>query len=140
MSKAITYIDTVHNGALSDKVRGLVAAVLRGLDGKTVRIQISPVKRVRSINQNSYYWGVVIPGVQNVFAHYGQPINPEEAHEYCKKEVGKLGRVIATPDSRPAIISRSTADLDTLAFENYLESIRAWAGEYGEIIPLPNEL
>lgn len=139
MSKAITYIDTVHNGALGDKVRRLLAAALRGLEGKTIRIQISQAKRVRSISQNAYYWGVVIPGVQAVFAEYGQKIDPEEAHEYCKREIGKLGRVIATPDNKPAIISRTTTDLNTIQFEDYLESIRAWASAFGEVIPLPNE-
>lgn len=102
-------------------------------------IEIKEAKRIRSRNQNNFYWGCVIPAVCGMFIEAGQPVDPDDVHEYLKTEVGKLTRSLTLPDGEIKTISGSTTKLTTGEFEDYMTAIRAWAAHYGCIIPLPNE-
>lgn len=91
---------------------------------------LKPAKKPRSNNQNKYYWGVVLEIIANEIG-----ISPEEAHDlmkiqFLKKHINeKLWTV------------KSTATLNTLAFEEYLDNVRRFASmELNCIIPLPNEI
>lgn len=103
-----------------------------------VRITVEQAKRLRSVNQNAYYWGVVIPHIIHMFQDAGQPASPDDVHQYLKERVGKLCKMIETPDGL-SFITGTTTNLSTAQFENYLEAVRAWAASYGCLIPLPNE-
>ena len=88
--------------------------------------------KIRSVEQNSYYWGVVIKILADDLGYIG-PGEKEELHEALKSKflvyMGKLG---------PQVMS--TTKLDTETFERYLEAIRSWARRDRDIvIPLPNE-
>lgn len=110
------------------------------LRGKDIDIVIKRAKKYRSGNQNRYYWGVVIPVIQQgLFDTQGECLTAEEVHEFCKsnfnyKEIVNegTGEVVRMP--------MKTADLSTIDFELYLDMIRTFSDEFfGVIIPLPNE-
>lgn len=109
-------------------------SVLKSRKPKVYNIEIVEYRKNRSSNQNKYYFGVVIAELCN---HTGY--NSDEMHEILKKKFNpkdcvlkKTGEVITIGDS--------TADLNTLQFENYLEQIRIFAlTELDVLIPLPNE-
>lgn len=102
-------------------------------------VEVREAKRTRSKLQNSFYWGCVIPTVCAMFHDAGQPVDPDDVHEYLKSEVGKLTRKLTLPDGETKTINGSTAKLSAADFENYLTAVRAWAAHYGCIIPMPNE-
>ncbi len=104
-----------------------------------VTVEIKEAKRIRSLSQNSYYWGIVISSVTGMFNEHGTQASPEDVHNYLRENVGKLFKRINLPDGEIKTIGRSTTELTTSEFELYLEQIRAWAANYGLIIPLPNE-
>lgn len=106
---------------------------------KRLVLTLKEQKRRRSLNQNAYYWGVVVHAVTQMFREHGNYVDPEETHEFLKLRVGKLARVIVTPDGEVVKSLGSTAKLSKMEFEVYLEQIRAWAAQWGCIIPLPNE-
>jgi len=86
-------------------------------------------RQSRSDNQNRYYWGVVVRMIADELGY-----SDEEAHEAIKWEfLRKLGVRITTV--------RSTADLSTVEFEEYLSKVRTWASiELNIMIPLPHEV
>lgn len=116
-----------------------LGAAVAGLEDKTLVLSLKEQKRKRSLNQNAYYWGVVVEAVTQMFREHGNYVDAEEVHEFLKLRVGKLSRVIVTPDGEIVKSLGSTAKLSKLEFEAYLERVRAWAAEFGCVIPLPNE-
>lgn len=98
--------------------------------------------RKRSIPQNRYYRGVVVPLVREGLyeAGYDEVKTNDDAHEvlkglfHKKNVVNKLtGDVITTV--------LSTTEFTIPEFEKYIETICKWAAEYlGVIIPAPYQV
>ena len=97
-----------------------------------VELTVGKPRKQRSNAENNYYWGVIIEILRN---HIGY--TAEEMHEALKwKFLKRHGEKVY---QLPTI--RSTADLSTVEFENYMSEIREWASiEMGCYIPLPNEV
>jgi NinB protein len=131
----------VSNGRIPLETSQAVAAAIRRMEGKRLVISLREQKRTRSNNQNAFYWAVVIPLVLEMFVEAGNDTNPEEVHLFLKENVGGsvCVKVLLTPDGKRCPVLRSSADLSTAEFEDFLERVRAWAAEMGTQIPLPNE-
>lgn len=101
---------------------------------KRVVLTVKRERKDRSLNQNNYYWGVVVTMI-------GQAIGEtdiESVHEVLKREHNYYIRTVSGRDIR---VPLSTADLNTADFEAYMERVRRWASEYLSLyIPLPNEV
>lgn len=92
-------------------------------------LEIYKAKAKRSLNQNSYYWGVVVTILAD---ETGYTI--DEVHQ-------ELGGMFLRYVKSGKEFVRSTATLDTLEFEKYLEQCRKWAwNDLNITIPLPNEV
>ncbi len=104
---------------------------LKQLEGKEIEITIQKERKKRSNQQNAYYWGCVIA----IFAD-SLGYEPEELHEALKWQF------LRTHSDKPDLPSvRSTTDLDTAEFTEYIEQIRRFAAEkHGCIIPSPGEV
>ena len=98
-------------------------------EGKKVEVIVRPLKKHRSGEQNRYYWGVVIDIIAGATGY-----SPEEAHDAMRVKfladmTGDLPRV------------RSTTDLTTSEFMDYIAQIQQFGSEYLEVyIPEPNEI
>jgi len=119
-------------------IKGISTAV-SNLNGKIIKITIEESKKKRSLNQNAYYFGVVVQAVLQMFIEAGNDVDDEEVHLFLKREVGKLTKIITDKQGNKSTILQSTARLSTIEFEQYLERIRAWAAGLGVVIPLPRE-
>jgi len=103
-------------------------------EGKEVDITVKRHRDNRSLNQNSYYFGVVVSMIGEAI---GEP-DIEAVHEMLKLEHNYYLAKVGTREIR---VPMSTAELNTEAFEAYLERVRRWASEYLSLyIPLPNEV
>ena len=99
-------------------------------EGKPVEMTISRKKKHRSLNENSYYWGVPLAIMGD---HLGY--TNDEMNEAIKAEF-----LVVRPEGKPKY-HRSTKDLTTLEFEDLMSKIRRWASiEFGVYIPEPNEV
>ena len=129
------------NGVLTINYRSifneLIATHFRNSD---ITLTVSKVKKKRSNQQSRYYWGVIIPSIQNgLFETQGEWLTPDAVHEFLKsnfnyKEIvnAGTGEVIKLP--------KSTTESDTFEFEEYQDKCRLFADEFlNIIIPLPNE-
>lgn len=91
----------------------------------------------RSIEQNRYYWGVVIKILSEATGYTG-----DEIHEILK-QLFLSKRVYFKTKKGVEVhkIPQSTTGLTTAKMEEYLSQIRQWASiELGVYIPLPNEV
>lgn len=92
-------------------------------------IEIQKSKRIRSLNQNKYYWGVVVKIIAN---HTGY--TSDETHQ-------QLGRMFLSYKNGATVFVKSTTKLNTVDFEDYLDKCRNWAREEMSCyIPMPNEI
>jgi len=123
-----------------DKIKGIVhyrftieqlKGYLHSLANGKYELFVRRRKRIRSLQQNRYYFGVVVRILADEWGW-----RPKELHNALKMKF----LLIVSDDDKPNRIG-STTDLDTIGFEEYLEKIRTWAREdYNIIIPLPNEI
>jgi hypothetical protein len=89
---------------------------------------------IRSVEQNNYYWGVVLKILAEHFGYIGVG-EKEELHDSLRTmflvRTTKLGLKVV----------ESTTKLDTELFERYLQAVRDWAiHEHQCRIPKPNEV
>lgn len=85
-------------------------------------------QKPRSLNENNYYWGVVVEELSQFTG-----FTPQETHTLLKNKFLKI--VKGKLES-----ARSTTDLSVAEFENYLSQVRQWASEELNVfIPTPNE-
>lgn len=104
----------------------------------TYKVKVSP-RKVRSLQQNSYYWGVVCDMVYEGLrdAGYDEVKTAEDAHEIMKLLFLKKD-VVSTSTGEILAGATSTTELTTLEFAEYIEKVRMWAAEYLNInIPDP---
>lgn len=108
-------------------------------DGKYL-VRIDAFKK-RTLQQNAYYWGVVVPMVKDGLKEvgYSEVKSNEDAHEILKHLFLKK-KIVNWMNGDEIILAGSTAELKTVEFNAYLEEIWQWAAEYlGITIPAPNE-
>lgn len=94
----------------------------------------------RSLPQNAYYWAVCVPMVrQGLYdAGYQDVKTNEDAHEILKHLFLKK-KIVNQVNEDVIEVAGSTADLETLEFNNFLEEVWRWAATYLSInIPEPS--
>ena len=105
------------------------ARVRGALRGRDVQVLVEPKRKPRSLAENNYYWGVVIPIISE-----WSGFTPEETHLALKEHF------LSEFDRQHGLMRmKSTADLSAVEFEKYMSNIRMWAADQGQFIPLPNE-
>lgn len=137
----LSVVSIVDKGHLSKGARTAISAALGLLEGKRVSVVVEEAKRRRSLPQNAFLHGVVLPAVwSELFVKNGAVCSIEDVKVYLKSEVGQLYKSIIDPDGEVKKVLRSTTELSTTEWEDWLTQIRAWAAGYQLTIPLPNEL
>jgi hypothetical protein len=105
--------------------------------GKRVFATLETETKNRSLSQNAYYWGVIIDLLSE---HCG--FTTDEMHEILKHKFLRRSVWIVKKHGieEQSIITKSTQELTTKEFEDYLSKVREWSSlELGVYIPLPNE-
>src|ERR1700712_598821 len=109
------------DGRLPPSVWQRLGEAVAQMPGKRFIVTLKEQKRKRSLNQNAYYWGVVIVAITQMFRDAGNYVDGEDVHEFLKLRVGKLAQNIVTPDGEVVKSLGSTAKLSKMEFEAYLE-------------------
>ena len=130
---------TVKDSDISNEAWVALSAEFAHHDGKDICITVERKRKKRSLNQNAYYWSVVIPLIRAKLEEYGNEVDDEETHSFLKEHVGKLTGSVVDSVGRRVAVTKSSASLTTAEFENYLLRVTAWAAQEGVIIPSPGE-
>lgn len=121
------------NGKVVPSNRKVFDQTLSQYEDCPIVIEIKREKKIRSLDQNAYYWGVVLKTISIDTGHTEQELHdilkayiPKKTIPFTKKD----GTVLQIP------VPRSTTELSTSEFSEYIERIRAkFAMEFGIIIP-----
>ena len=111
--------------------------------GKTVFQQVEIIvrkkRRSRSLEQNAYYWGVVIPMVKEGLNDLGWQYDAEDTHEYLKEQYLRVEE-LNEKTGELRIRTGSTKKITTTRFMEYIADIQQFASEELQTyIPDPNE-
>lgn len=109
------------------------AHLKRFREGAMVAVTVGHHRQQRSLRQNAYYWGAVLPLIAAETGH-----TAEELHEVFKRMF--LPAKVITYGGREMRMPGSTPDTDTKEFTDYLERIRAEAATLGVTVPDPGQV
>lgn len=139
--KKITITSSVENGKLK-RNRRLIMDAIASFEGKIVDITIQKHKKVRSNSQNAYYWGVVIPLVQDGLKEAtGEVRDLNSIHYQILLPLFAPSREITNINTGEIVSERMTSsEMTTTQFMEWIMDIQKWAAEFlGVDIPDPNE-
>ena len=135
----LIYSGKVKNGELKIVNRPQFNRELEYFEGKDVEVQVRKKRKKRSLMQNAYYFGVVVPCVVEGLKDAGYRVNRELAHEFLKSKFARE-EIVNEETGEVLSIIGSTAKMTTSKMMDYFAEITQWAAEYLNIqIPLPGE-
>jgi hypothetical protein len=116
-----------------------MTAFLRAtLPGKRVRVTASKYVRRRTLEQNSYLWGVVYPTMLREGGEQLRGWTAEDLHRLMlMKHFGS--ELLTLSDARMARPVRTSSKLSTAEFSDFVGAIQQFCAELGIYIPDPNE-
>lgn len=80
MSRPLSFM-VQEDGTLTEGARKTCARLIATMAGKHIHITIAEKKEKRSLDQNAYYRGVVLPHVRAVMMEAGHPESTDYWHE-----------------------------------------------------------
>lgn len=137
--KPIKILSRIEDGKMK-RNRKLVVEGLKTFEGKEIEIIISRKYKKRSVLQNSFYWGVLIPTFQELILNeWGEIKSNEETHEilkfscnYSEKINETTGEILRLP--------KSTTELTKSGFMEYHQKLKQLALDFfNSVLPEPNE-
>jgi hypothetical protein len=104
--------------------------------GNDYIVEVKKQRNNRSNMQNNYYWKCIVQELSDFTGFF-----PDEMHDILKVKFSSEWQSVMVNDKTIGLqVVKSSATLDTKAFEVYAEQIRIWAlTELGIRLMLPNE-
>lgn len=135
MSKRFAIL-RIRNGDIENK-RAIRELFNELKDGKWL-LEIAQYNK-RSDSQNRYYFGIVVPLVQEGIKHLGHQLTKEETHDFLKSRFHS--QEIVNEDTGEVIhIPRSTTIMNKERFSEYIGEIQRFSAEFLNIvIPDPGQ-
>jgi len=123
----------VKSGRLYIRNRREFDAQVERLDSRwELEITVKRQRATRSLQQNAYYWGVVVAMLSE---HTGY--TPDEIHDFLKTKF--IPKRLAFQDGNGVVVEElvlggSTRSMNTIEFGEYMEDIRRWAAEELDVV------
>lgn len=137
--RKITIHTEVTNGTLK-RNRNLIIDAINSFEGKDLLITFEKVSKKRSNNQNSYYWGVIIPIIKNcIKENWGEIWTKEKTHEFCKMQFNFIEKINEETGEIIRIPKSTSENTTTTQEEFHIEIINFVLEWFNTVIPLPNE-
>lgn len=137
----IEIITSISNNVFK-RNRNLVLNAIKYFNDKDVIITFSKPKKSRSNNQNRFYWGVVLPLVQNgLLDATGELRSVDNIHYKILLPLFAPLNEIVNKETGECISERLTSsEMTTTQFMEYIMEVQKWSAEFLSIdIPNPNE-
>ena len=118
-----------------DKDKQTLINYLKELENDYI-VEVKKQRNNRSNMQNSYYWKCIVQGLSEELGYF-----PNEMHDILKVKFASEWQSIEINNKTVGLqVVKSTATIDTKAFEIYADQIRIWAlSELGVRLMMPNE-
>lgn len=140
MNIRLKYYGKVNGGSMKIYRRNDFLKDIEQFEGMDVVLTVEKKKKGRSLEQNAYYWGIVVPMVREGLREAGWEIGTNsEAHELMKRMFLKQ-EVVNKETGETMETTGSTTKCSTVDMMEYFADIQKWASEFlGLYIPDPNE-
>lgn len=125
------------DGALTVAARKLCANAIAAHAGQWIKISIAERKEKRTLSQNDYYHGVIIPHVRLFRFDQGDPVSPEAVHEDLLAQFApyvEAKRMDGTIYQRP----KRSKEMSVDEMANYITAIQATMASFGAPVPMEN--
>lgn len=143
MNQKITAYGGVELGVLKLSHRRQFEQDIKQFEGKRVQLTIQKAKKIRSNNQNAWYWSQILPAVLYGLTEAGNDgLTIDEVHSFLKNRFIPEGKSIIIPKSGEQIqISKTTTTLSTTEMMDYCDAIIRFSAEFlNTVIPDPTPL
>ncbi len=120
-------------GRLRPREAGRFAGYLAKLRGRDVEVMVRPERKHRSLSQNAYFHGVVVPCIAE-----WSGMTQSETKDGLKRRF--LLKTVVLPTGEEMETVPSTRDLDMEQFSSFLSECIAWAGQSGCPVPTASEV
>ncbi len=135
----LNYTGRVNAGVLKVINRKQFDKDLLIFEGKEVELIVKKKKKVRSLSQNAYYHGALIPIIREALYDSGIHIDRNGVHELLKLKCNQI-ECINKKTGEVTTLLGSTTQLSTSEFMDYIVRIKNWAREFLNIeLPEPGE-
>lgn len=130
--KAILDFDEDPQGS-RETVRNLLGNC-RSLGGQW-DITLEPKRRLRTDQQNKWYWSCIVGPFYEYLADQDYEITrPEQAHDVLREQFLRIVLAVDRQTEEPiAYRTKSTTELSTVEFSEYCERCRAWLSDFFDI-------
>lgn len=137
--KSFEIITDVKNGSFSRNINRIREAI-RSYEGKTLTLSLKVSRKERSINQNNYYWAVIVIIWRKLIQDEWQEFfTSNEVHEFLKYNCNYIEKYDETT-GEILRISKSTKENSTVEQEEFHSRARELAFTMFKCeIPLPKE-
>jgi hypothetical protein len=121
---------SIEDGTVSNK--RTMRNLFLGLPDGRYEIRIES-KNHRTLSQNRYYFGVVVPLVKEGLIELGHEVSMEETHDFLRSKFNYL-EIVDENTGQVERIPKSTTGLTKQGFSNYIERIQQFAAEFLNIV------
>lgn len=138
MREEVFYTD-IKNSRAQTNLAEKIKEALKEFEGRRIYVKIGVARKIRSLSENNYYWGVVIEYTrQGVEDLWGESVSKEQAHFILTSNCNFVEKISEATDEHIKV-PKPTHNLTTIEFETYIERCRKFCGEmFGIEIPPPN--
>lgn len=133
-------IQTSVNSGRFKRNRNIVLEAINSFEGKDLLITFEKVSKKRSNLQNNFYWAVCIVIIKQALRDTGNILNENEIHDLLRLKFLKHTILIKEETGEYVERMKSTTELTTTEFMEYILLIQQFASEYFDvIIPDPEQ-
>jgi hypothetical protein len=140
MNWGIEIITKVENGNLN-RNRNLIKKAIESFEGKEIVLKIERVKKQRTEDQNSFYWGVIVKLTkQAILEYWGEVWSKEQIHTYYLINVPTYREVVNKKTGEVKEVLKSSSQMTTIEMSNWWERIGKYMAEnFDTVLPEPNK-
>jgi hypothetical protein len=140
MNWGIEIITKVENGNLN-RNRNLIKKAIESFEGKEIVLKIERVKKQRTEDQNSFYWGVIVQLTkQAILEYWGEVWSKEQIHTYYLINLPTYREVVNKKTGEVKEVLKSSSQMTTIEMSNWWERIGKYMAEnFDTVLPEPNK-
>lgn len=127
------------NGRLPEGIRETLARIFPSFAGKKMRLVIEEAKDKRSLGQNSYYRGFILPHVRQVRFKNGDPVSLDNAHEDLLEEFAPRVTGVTLLGKKYGRAKR-THEMNVTEMAEFITAITARMAQFNDPVPMQEEL
>jgi hypothetical protein len=145
MANELIYTASIVNGQVKIVNRKGFDQDMANFEGQRIIMRIKKYVKSRSNKQNAYYHGCVIPYVTDGLVNMGferRLLSAENVHWMMREKFLKEDIGVTEGEHAGEFVTmvRSTTDLSTTEFMDFIADIQQWASEFlGIYVPSPGE-